>query len=50
MFGSIRFFVARRSLCQCTDILMPWLQDHMLFRLIIILTISSRPMCVMYLN
>ncbi len=50
MFGSILFFVARRSFCQCSDILIPWLQDPMLFRLIIILTISSRPICVMYLN
>ncbi len=50
MFGSISFFLAWRSFCQCSDILMPWLQDPMLFRLIIILTISSRPICVMYLN
>ncbi len=47
MFGSLSFFVATRSFCQFTDILMPWLQDPMLFRLIIILTISYRPMRVM---
>ncbi len=47
MFGSLSFVVATRSFCQCTDILMLWPQDPMLFRLIIILTIGYRPMCMM---